>query len=155
MKTIHADFLIVGSGSGGMTASIAAHEYGMDIILIEKSPYYGGSSAMSGGAIWAPNNPTLQRSGIKDSPEDIVTYMKAITNNTVSEEKLYMYAKQGELLFEMLEKKSDFMRFTYCEGYSDYHPDAPKGRPEGRSIEAEPFDMNLLKEDKVDASHRY
>ncbi|MFD1553268.1 3-oxosteroid 1-dehydrogenase [Putridiphycobacter roseus] len=149
MKQIQTDFLIVGSGSGGMTAAITAHELGMNTIVVEKSPYYGGSSAMSGGAVWAPNNPVLKRNGITDSVEDIVTYMKAITNNEVEESKIVMYAEQGQVLFEMLEKKSGFMKFSYCNGYSDYHPEAPKGRPEGRSIEADPFNLNELKEDKA------
>ena len=45
------DVLVVGSGGGGMTAALAAVDSGASTLVIEKSPVYGGSTAMSGVAI--------------------------------------------------------------------------------------------------------
>ncbi|MDT5020703.1 MAG: 3-oxosteroid 1-dehydrogenase [Mycobacterium sp.] len=54
------DFLVVGSGCGGLTAALTAHAHALDTLIIEKAPVYGGSTAMSGGNIWIPNSPTLR-----------------------------------------------------------------------------------------------
>ena len=43
------DILVVGSGGGGMTAALIAKDLGNDVLLIEKGPFYGGSTALSGG----------------------------------------------------------------------------------------------------------
>ena len=64
------DLLIVGSGAGAMVASIAAHDRGAEALLIEKTDRYGGSSAMSGGGLWVPNNHLMKQTPIQDSPED-------------------------------------------------------------------------------------
>jgi 3-oxosteroid 1-dehydrogenase len=53
---ISTDFLVVGSGAGGMTAALAAHQLGMQTLVLEKSACYGGTSALSGGVVWIPNN---------------------------------------------------------------------------------------------------
>ena len=63
------DLLIVGSGAGAMVAALAAHDRGGSPLLIEKSPQYGGSSAMSGGGLWIPNNHLKAGVGIPDTRE--------------------------------------------------------------------------------------
>ncbi len=61
------DFLVVGSGAGAMTAGIVAKDLGANVLLIEKSPQYGGSSAMSGGGLWVPNNHLMNGAGFTDT----------------------------------------------------------------------------------------
>uniref|UniRef100_UPI000B04396F FAD-dependent oxidoreductase n=1 Tax=Mycobacterium sp. UM_Kg27 TaxID=1545693 RepID=UPI000B04396F len=48
------DVLVIGSGGGGMTAALAADGRGLDTLVVEKSRYFGGSTALSGGGIWVP-----------------------------------------------------------------------------------------------------
>lgn len=55
--------VVVGSGAGALTASIRAHDLGMSVLVVEKSDLYGGTSAISGGGIWIPNNDQLQAMG--------------------------------------------------------------------------------------------
>ncbi len=55
------DVLVIGSGAGGMTAALRADASGLDTLLVEKSPRFGGSSALSGGGIWVPGAPPSQR----------------------------------------------------------------------------------------------
>ncbi|MBP7962921.1 MAG: FAD-binding protein, partial [Caldilineaceae bacterium] len=50
------DLLVVGSGGGGMTAALVAKSLGLDVLVIEKTEFYGGSTARSGGALWIPDN---------------------------------------------------------------------------------------------------
>ena len=49
------DLLIVGSGNGALTAALCAYEFGVrDVLVVEKTGQYGGTSATSGGGIWIP-----------------------------------------------------------------------------------------------------
>ena len=58
------DVLVVGSGGGGMTAAMTARDNECDVLVIEKGSLYGGSTAMSGGAIWVPCNHLMEGAGI-------------------------------------------------------------------------------------------
>ena len=62
------DFLVVGSGCGGLTAALTADADGLDTLIIEKAGVYGGSTALSGGNIWMQTNPTTRRESLADSP---------------------------------------------------------------------------------------
>src|SRR6185369_11485916 len=85
------DLLIVGSGAGAMTTAICAHDRGGAPLLIEKTDLYGGSSAMSGGSLWIPNNHLMAAAGVSDSPAEAYTYLQHITGGTVPETKLQRY----------------------------------------------------------------
>jgi 3-oxosteroid 1-dehydrogenase len=138
------DVVVVGSGAGGMTAALTAKAGGASVVLIEKADRYGGSTALSGGGVWAPNNPTLLRQGIGDDPDDVRRYLHAVVGDRVPAARLDTFAAAAPLALEFLEKQGPHMRFFWCRGYSDYHPEYPGGRPNGRSIEALPFDKRQL-----------
>jgi 3-oxosteroid 1-dehydrogenase len=44
-------------------------EKGFKTVILEKTDMFGGSTAMSGGVIWIPNNPVMRRAGVADSYE--------------------------------------------------------------------------------------
>ena len=75
------DFVVVGSGCGGLTAALTANANGLDTLVVEKAGVYGGSTALSGGNIWIPNNPTLKREGLADSREDVRRYLDAVVGD--------------------------------------------------------------------------
>jgi 3-oxosteroid 1-dehydrogenase len=140
------DLLVVGSGAGGMTAALTGALAGLDTLLVEKAGVYGGTTAVSGGGIWVPNNPTLERAGIVDPAERVVEYLDHITGGSVLQARLEAYAHHGPAMFRMFRERAPHLDFTWCPGYSDYHPEAPGGRPEGRSVECPPFDLRRLGE---------
>jgi 3-oxosteroid 1-dehydrogenase len=148
--------IIVGSGSAGFTAALAAKEAGLDPIIIESTAKIGGSSAMSGGGMWIPNNPIMLKAGTHDSYEDARSYM----NRTIGEvgpasspARREAYLSQGPKMVEWLQ--SIGFRFHYGRGYSDYYPELPGGSTTGRLLEPEPFDLKKLGpewKDKVNIS---
>ncbi|MFB4303864.1 FAD-binding protein [Actinomadura sp. NTSP31] len=142
------DILVAGSGAGGMTGAIAAHVAGLKALVVEKAAFFGGSTALSGGGIWIPNNPTLKAIGRTDDPSDVKRYLKAVVGDRVPESRLDAYVEHGPDALEMLHRVSRHMEFTWCPDYSDYHPEAPGGRPRGRTIEPRPIDARLLGEDE-------
>jgi 3-oxosteroid 1-dehydrogenase len=138
------DVLVVGSGAGGMVAALTARAAGADTLIVEKADHYGGSTALSGGNIWAPGNPTLRRAGRDDDPVSVRAYLREVVGDRVPAANLDAYVAAAPAAFEFLEGTSEHLRFYWCRGYSDYHPECEGGRPEGRSIEALPFDAQLL-----------
>ncbi|MFF1461834.1 FAD-binding protein [Streptomyces sp. NPDC058330] len=141
------DFVVVGSGGGGMTAALAATDAGLSTVVVEKGAMYGGTTGISGGGIWIPNNPVLRAKGHNDSRESIRRYLDLLTEGRVPAARLDAYVDEGPATMELL-CRSKWMRFFWTKGYSDYHPEYEGGRPMGRSIEAIPFDTRKLGEDE-------
>ncbi len=141
------DVVVVGSGGGGMAAALTAHHEGLSAVVLEKGSKFGGSTAISGGAIWIPNNPVLKRLGHDDSRESILQYLTKLTEGTVDPVRLEAYVDNGPAVIELLER-SKWMTWTWMKGYPDYHPELEGGRPMGRSIESKAIDTRKLGEDE-------
>ena len=88
MDSIEYDVLVVGSGAGALTAAITAHDNGGNVLVIEKSDMYGGTSATSGGGIWIPCNHLMAEHGESDSPDAALEYLKACVGDKVPESRL-------------------------------------------------------------------
>ena len=140
------DLLVIGSGAGAMTAGIVAHDLGSDVLLIEKSERYGGSSAMSGGSLWIPNNHLMKEAGIEDSREESLDYLREITAGLVPIEKLEKYVDEAPQVLRYLEEKTH-LRMLALPAYADYYPRAKGSRPGGRSLDPMTFDARSLGDD--------
>ena len=75
------DLLIAGSGGGGMVAALAALDAGIEPLVVEKQDLVGGSTGMSGGMVWLPNNPLMRADGIPDSHEDGLAYFDDVVGD--------------------------------------------------------------------------
>lgn len=64
------DVIVVGGGGSGLAAAITARALGRSVLLLEKNPALGGSTAWSIGSISASATPHQLRAGIKDCPAD-------------------------------------------------------------------------------------
>lgn len=72
---MESDIVIAGSGIAAIAAAIAAAHAGASVILLEKMPFYGGTTAKSGGVFWIPDNPYLRSQGVTDDRIDALRYM--------------------------------------------------------------------------------
>jgi 3-oxosteroid 1-dehydrogenase len=72
------DVLIVGTGAAALTAALVTSAAGLDTIIVEKTAWLGGTSAISGAALWVPANHVARAKGIEDSPEDALAYIRAL-----------------------------------------------------------------------------
>src|SRR3954464_8857209 len=75
------DFVVAGSGGGGLTAALAAVDAGASALVLEKQALIGGSTCMSGGIVWVPNNPVMVADGIPDSYEDAMAHFEAVVGD--------------------------------------------------------------------------
>ncbi len=141
------DFLVVGTGAGAMTAGIVAHDLGAKVLLIEKSPQYGGSSAMSGGGLWVPNNHLMERNGFKDSIEQALTYLKNCVGDVIPEIRLTTYLQNAPKALQYLHERTR-LKLHIVPDYSDYYQDLPGALEGGRCLEAMPFDSSQLDEEE-------
>lgn len=137
-----ADVLVVGSGTG-LAAALAAHEQGGKVLIVEKTPYVGGSTARSGGAFWIPANPVLTDCGSPDTPVEAATYLDAVVGTSAPQARRRSFLENGAETIKMLQRTTR-MRFSWAKGYSDYHPELPGGSAAGRSCECRPFNTSVL-----------
>lgn len=142
------DVLVVGAGAGGMVTALAAHAEGLDTLIIEKSKYFGGSSARSGGGAWVPNAPTLLREGQRDDPAQILEYVERLAGDRVPRTRIRRYVEAAPRMMQFLEEQGQYLAdgFFWIRGYSDYHPEKG-GNPLGRGVWARPIDKRLLGEE--------
>lgn len=134
------DLLVVGSGTG-MAAALAAHESGLSSLVVEKTAYVGGSTARSGGAFWIPGSSVLPEGDA--ALTEAQTYVRAVVGDSAPAERGQAFLDAGPATVEMLARTTP-MRFFWAQGYSDYHPEEPGGRAEGRTCECRPFDASVL-----------
>lgn len=140
-----ADVVIVGSGGGALCAALAARARGLDVIALEKTEYVGGSTAMSGGGLWIPNNPVMLANGVADSADDALAYFDAMVGDAgpaSSPQRRRAYVEHAPRLISFLQEQG--VPFVHADGYSDYYCDAPGGKERGRTIETLPYDTRRL-----------
>lgn len=140
------EVLVIGTGGGAMTAALVAKQAGLDVLMIEKTEYYGGSTAISGGGLWVPNNYLLQRDGLKDSLEKARTYLRHTIGDRTPQALQDAYLVNAPEMVKYLASNSH-VRFHRSVGYADYYPERPGGMADGRAIEGSPFDGSKLGED--------
>ncbi|MHB8439903.1 MAG: FAD-dependent oxidoreductase [Acidimicrobiales bacterium] len=48
--------VVLGSGAAGLAAALSAASEGADVVVVERADAVGGTTALSGGVVWAPGN---------------------------------------------------------------------------------------------------
>lgn len=140
------DVVVVGSGAGGIVSAITASRNGLNTLIIEKGAKWGGSSALSGGGLWIPNNHVSKKAGLQDSEEEALMYMQEVIEDVgpaSTYERKVAYVKNGHKMVKFLEDLG--MKWVAAPLYPDYYPEKPGGKI-GRSIEGEIFDSRVLGE---------
>lgn len=143
MRTEEVDVLVVGSGAGGLSTAVAAAHRGLSVIVAEKEPVFGGTTARSGGWMWIPNNAPGKRAGIEDSVEKARTYLKHEAGAHYDEPRVEAFLEAGPKAVEFFENNTA-LKFDLGPTFADYHPTAPGGMDAGRSLVAQPFDGREL-----------
>ena len=70
-----ADVVVVGCGAAGAAAAATAASDDLKVVVLEKAPFAGGTTAKSGGMMWIPNNRLLRDKGMVDDRDSTLRYM--------------------------------------------------------------------------------
>lgn len=135
------DVVVLGSGAAGLVAACLAAHGGASVVLVERSGLLGGTTAVSGGMVWVPNNPHMSELGIRDSRDDALAYVRRCAAGHVDDELLEAYVDEAPRMIAHLEARTS-ARFRSVPR-PDYRPEWPGGRPGGRTLDNLPFTAEL------------
>ena len=140
------DVVVVGSGAAAFATALGAVDEGLSVIMVESTDRWGGSTAMSGGGLWLPDNPLMRRQGAADSREEALDYLRRTVGEpgpASSPERLEAFV--GGVEDFVLTAERHGMEFLRDPDYPDYYPELPGGKI-GRAIEGQNFDLKRLGE---------
>jgi 3-oxosteroid 1-dehydrogenase len=143
---IEFDVIVVGSGASGMMAAISAAYSGSSVVVLEKGERFGGSSSLSGGQIWIPNNHLQKEFGIKDTPELAYKYIRRISAERSDPVLIKKFVEKAPEAFEFLTKKTLIKPILRVDE-PDYRPEIYGALRGGRTIDPGLFDGQLLGKD--------
>jgi succinate dehydrogenase/fumarate reductase flavoprotein subunit len=137
------DVVVVGTGAAGMTAALAAQAGGASVTVLEKSKLVGGTTAVSGGVVWVPNNHHLKETPVTDTRDEALAYVKRLTDGRSSDALVEKFVDSAPAMVAWVEENTA-LRFKPLARYPDYHPEFQGGKPGGRSLDPGLFDANEL-----------
>jgi 3-oxosteroid 1-dehydrogenase len=142
MKTY--DVVVLGTGAAGLTAALAAADAGATVGIFEKAPLLGGTTCLSSGVAWLPDNKYGAAAGVSDSREDALTYLMSLSHGMILPDLAEAFVDNVAPLLEWLESRTP-LQLQLVPGYPDYHPERPGGKPAGgRSTEPALFSFDEL-----------
>ena len=141
---LEVDVAVLGSGASATTAAILAADNGAEVALLERAEMVGGTTAISGGVLWVPNNHHMAEAGIEDSREDALAYLDSLSLGMMDDELVETLIDTGPEMLRYMEENTPVSLHVF-EGYPDYHPENPGGKPEGgRSLDNDLFPFEEL-----------
>ena len=130
------DIAVIGAGTG-LVGAITALKQGLRVVVLEKASSPGGTTAISGGVAWVPNNHVMKREGFNDSKANALTYLNQLSQGQADQELIEAFATEGPKMIKFLEDNTSLKwRVSKIMGEaSEYHTDWQGSLPKGRSIE--------------------
>lgn len=136
------DVIVVGSGAGALLAAIRASDEGFKPLVIEKTALAGGTSAISGGGIWIPDNHDMPKAGLRDSVEVAFGYVKACAKGLASDDRVLAYVETARHMARYLREIG--VPYRCMPHYSDYYPAVQGALPGGRTMDPVDFNASRL-----------
>ena len=142
-ESITVDVLVVGTGASGMSTAITAASNKLDVLVVEKQPQFGGTTARSGGWLWIPGTRLATEQGIQEPAGAARTYLKHETTTHFDEKRVDAFLENGPKAVDFFTRNT-CVQFDMPAVFPDYHAEAPGGQQGGRSMVTRPFDGREL-----------
>src|SRR3954468_10838649 len=133
--SLDCDVIIVGSGAAGLSAALTAAVDGAKVVVLEKAPVLGGTTAMSSAGTWVPANHHMKEAGIEDSAEETLTYIRATAPPGWQKDEDALWqalARNSAPMLRLPENKTP-LRFELVD-HPDFYVEAPGGKLFGRMV---------------------
>ena len=141
-----ADIVAIGSGVGGLSAAITAHDLGSSAIVLERSEQVGGVTALSMGEVWVAGNHHAAAKGIEDSVESGYRYLKRLSMDYGSDLAILNIVAHAREALKYFEDKIG-LRMAVISSCPDYYYTVTNDAvAEGRMLEVVPFPGETLGE---------
>ncbi len=137
------DVVVVGSGSAGMTAAVVAAKLGLEVLLVEKTEYFGGISALSGGGCWIPGNSLMEQVGLTDSREAAERYIETVVGNYLRPEIMKAFLDNGPSMIDFMLANTE-IAYAARKPAPDYYTELEGSRVGGRSLGSVVYDGRRL-----------
>ena len=143
---LEADVVAIGSGIGGLSAAITAHDHGSSAIVLERADKVGGVTALSLGEVWIAGNHHEEALGVEDSADSGFRYLKRLAMGYGDDVAMLNLVTNAPVALKYFEDTIG-LRMKAIRGCPDYYygtsNDAVR---EGRLLECLPFEAASLGE---------
>ncbi|MEQ8654442.1 MAG: FAD-dependent oxidoreductase [Kiloniellales bacterium] len=140
------DVIVLGGGAAGMTAALVAALEGLSVCLLEREPLLGGTTAWSGGMVWAPCSDLARQAGFQDDPAAVRSYLAGLVPGLDDNPRMTAFLTAAPEAVDYLARRSQ-VRLQPVARYPDYYPDRAGASLAGRVLEPEPFQAAVLGRD--------
>jgi succinate dehydrogenase/fumarate reductase flavoprotein subunit len=137
------DVLVVGTGASGMAAAVTAAHQGLKVLVAEKAPVYGGTTARSGGWLWVPGTRLATEQGLHEPKGAARAYLQHEAGTHFDAARVDAFLDNGPRAIDFFTSQT-CVQFDMPPVFPDYHAEAPGGQPGGRSMVTRPFDAREL-----------
>src|SRR3954462_14313075 len=120
------DVLVIGSGASGMSAAVTPAKHGLKVLVVEKEPKFGGTTARSGGWLWIPGTSLAKAWGIHGDPDLARTYLQHEAGSSFDRERVDAFIENGPKAVDFFITKTAVLDMPLV--FPDYHAEAPGGR---------------------------
>ncbi|WP_373233982.1 FAD-binding protein [Mycobacterium marinum] len=108
------DVVVIGFGAAGVSAAITAREQGVQAVALDRANG-GGATAISGGIIYAGGGTAVQQqAGVRDSFEQMLTYLRLEVADAVSESTLESFVRSSPEMIDWLSNYGVPFDSTVC-----------------------------------------
>jgi 3-oxosteroid 1-dehydrogenase len=136
---IETDLIAIGSGIGGLSAAITAHDKGLQALVLERSGQVGGVTALSQGQVWVAGNHHARDLGIEDSADSGFRYLQPLSMGYGEDEAILNFTVHAREALAWFEANAG-LRMTVIRGCPDYYYGLTNDSvSEGRLLEVVPF----------------
>jgi succinate dehydrogenase/fumarate reductase flavoprotein subunit len=137
------DVLVVGTGASGMSSAVTASHQGLKVLVVEKAPVFGGTTARSGGWLWVPGTRLATSQGLHEPAGAARAYLQHEADSHFDAERVDAFIANGPKAIDFFTSQT-CVQFDMPPVFPDYHAEAPGGLPGGRSMVTLPFDGREL-----------
>lgn len=139
------DVIVLGSGAAGFAAAVTASCRGLQVLLVEKTETFGGTSAISGGAIWLHDTDQARAAGYHLGADEMRRYLKEVIGAGYNPALIDAFIDNGREALSFLQAHSE-LKYSLRPLSPDYYPDLPGGTQTGRALEIDEYDGRKLGE---------